>query len=79
MHSLQAIYLGCLKYEEIALFVSKMWHRPLQVIDYKVQSLLGTTKSLDALDQMKLMIYDAHDTQAVNTLIWLQPTNLEFP
>ena len=25
------------------------------------------------------MMFDAHDTQAINTLIWLNPTNVEFP
>ena len=79
MHLLQAIYLGSMKYEDIALFVSKIWHRPLLVIDYKVRSLLGTTKPIGAFDQMKLMMFDAHDTQAVNSLTWLQPTNVSIP
>ena len=49
------------------------------MIEYKVQSMLGSVKRIDAYEQMKLMMYDGHDTQAVNMLSWLHPTNLEYP
>ena len=44
-----------------------------------MRSLLGETENIDVLDQMKVMMYDGHDTQAVNILKWLYPTNLTYP
>ena len=41
--------------------------------------MLGSVKRIEAYEQMKLMMYDGHDTQAVNMLSWLHPTNIEYP
>lgn len=50
------------------------------MIHYKVKSMLGhTTTSISSFDQIKMFIYDGHDTQAVSLLRWLNVTNFEYP
>ena len=54
--------------------------RPFTVIDYKAGRLTGSIpQPIEVLEQMKLMMYDAHDLQAVQLLHWLRPTNLAYP
>ena len=49
---------------------------PFAVLDYKVNQLLGNVKSpIDVFDRMKLFIYEGHDTNLVNMLLFLAPTN----
>ena len=64
MHILQAVRIGEAHEEQVkALYVSKIVERPFQVIDHKVKSMLGlATTSIPSFDQMKLFIYDGHDT-----------------
>ena len=80
MHMLQAIYMGSMKSDEMKIFCSKLVDRPLQLLDYKVGRLVGEiTESIDVFEQMKVMIYDGHDSMAVPYLKWLHPTNIEYP
>ena len=49
---------------------------PFAILDYKVNSLLGKVKSpISVFDRMKLFIYEGHDTNLVNFLLFLGPTN----
>ena len=80
MDKLQPILLGILQGEDLALYVSKLFDRPFGVLDYKVGRILGEIKKpVQVLENMKVMMYDGHDTQCVNILNWLHPTNLEYP
>ena len=80
MNMLQAIYLGSLKSDIIKMACSKLVDRPLQLLDYKVGRLVGEiTESIDVFEQMKVMMYDGHDENAVPYLKWLHPTNIEYP
>ena len=80
MHLLQAIKLGSLEWNELSWLCSKLMDRPFQAIDYKVKRLIGEiTEPVEVYEQMKLMIYDGHDSQAVPYLHWLRPTNIEYP
>ena len=43
---------------------------------YKVSQLLNEPHQKNlAMDNLKMMIYSAHDTQVQNILSWLNPTN----
>ena len=49
---------------------------PLAILDYKVNRLLGKVKSpISVFDRMKLFIYEGHDTNLVNMILFLNPTN----
>ena len=61
------------------LSASKILRKPLAILDYKVKRKLGTTGELSNLDQQRLFMYVAHDTQELNVLWWLKPSNREIP
>jgi len=60
--------------EKRQLVYSKLMRKPLQVMRAKVEALF---KGDSYLDNLKMMIYSAHDTQVQNLLTWLAPTNRE--
>ena len=41
--------------------------------------MLAQKDQIPAFDKIKLFAYDGHDTQAVNMLKWLNPTNIDWP
>ena len=48
-------------------------------MQYKVDRMLAQKDPISAFDEVKLFAYDGHDTQAVNMLKWLNPSNIEWP
>ena len=58
--------------EKRQLVYSKLMRKPLQVMRAKVRALF---QGDSYLDNLKMMIYSAHDTQVQNLLTWLAPTN----
>lgn len=64
---------------DITLSVTKMTEKPMKMLGYKVKHMLGHLQSIEVLDRLKLLIYDAHDTEASHLLDWLNPSNLEMP
>ena len=80
MHIISAVSLAhSFSDEDRTLYVTKIVERPLKVMQYKVERMLGQADRVPALDQIKLFVYDGHDTQAVNLLKWLNPSNIEYP
>ena len=61
---------------DVTLYISKLFDKPLRVLKYKVQRMLGHTEPIPVLDQMKLMIYQGHDHQQGRMLSWMKPTNI---
>ena len=80
-HQLQAIRYGeALQSQEIDLYMTKLIQDPISVMQYKVDKLLGyNEEDYSVYDQLKMVIYDGHDFQAVMLLKWLDASNLEYP
>ena len=69
-----------MKGDHLDLLVSKLLDRPMQLLDYKIGRLVGEIEEpIAVFENMKLMMYDGHDEQAVAYLQWLHPTNIEYP
>ena len=61
-----AEYLGELHKHEtgemLSLYVSLVVQRPLFVLRYKVDRMLGHVLTIPVFEDLKLMTYDGHDT-----------------
>ena len=57
------------------LFESRMFEKPIAHMKERVSSLLAGNETRDSL---KYYIQSAHDTNIVNTLLWLAPINYDF-
>ena len=56
------------------LFLSRMMRRPMKHMQTKVEAALGLASD----DQLKFMVYSAHDDQVDNMMVWLNPNNYEM-
>jgi len=61
---------------DVTLYLSKLMDRPIKLARQRIRQMLGYEEPNEVLDKMKLMMYNAHDTQASRMLHWLNPTNL---
>lgn len=59
------------------LFLSRMMRKPLRMMQRKVEVALGQIQA-SAQDDLKYMVYSAHDDQVDNMMVWLNPTNYEM-
>ena len=67
----------------VAMFISKLLDSPLRALRYKAERLIDPTKTsmerIDVFDELRMFVQEGHDSQAINLLNWLKPTNIEFP
>ena len=59
------------------LFLSRMMRKPLQHMRSKVNQALGKEQA-GPENNLKYMVYSAHDDQVDNMMVWLNPTNYEM-
>lgn len=77
---MQAIVLGLDVGELTSIYLSKIMDTPLAILNYKVRRMMSQDEApISVLDELKLFMYDGHDTQAILLLSWLNPTNFELP
>ena len=75
--SLQSIFFSIDLGEKNALYGSKVLDQPLAALNYKVLRMLDSTEEVSKLDQIKLFMYDGHESVFVLLFGWLKPTNFD--
>ena len=79
MHYLSTIVFGSFLDDDLlALYGSNILDRPLAVLNYKVNKLLGQVESPnDEFDKLKLFMHEGHDSQLKILTKFLKPSNLD--
>ena len=63
--------------EDLHFYMTYVFDNPLSVLKYKAERLIKPdSQEVETYERMKLSMLVAHDTQAINLLKWLSPTNL---
>lgn len=68
MKQMQKLSNETLQGEDVDLFCTRMVEAPFAIAQYKVDKMLGRVDPVSIYVEMKLFIYDAHDT-SILTLI----------
>ena len=55
--------------------VSRMLHKPIEIMKGKVNAMLGFNDLPPKWHDLKYLIYSAHDTQVDNMEVWLNPND----